>query len=371
MAMAMASEKQKGRGKGKGALRAVRRWVFERHRFCCCLPVRVGVIVMSLANLLVSGLLSVICWWEVAANRTLDAGERGAFVGAGLVETLLALLSILGFVGAVVRKQSFVTAYCYALYAHFLVNLAVASYFLYVILHAEHAAATRACEDAIEDAGAQGQCLGLLRFAAGIYGGLAGGLLALELYGAFMATRYVHQVKHEKRKMKARAEGLPLHVRGASDGGDGDGVGLMGGYVRYTDENGESWYDRVGAPLKDEVGEEDARAHRGGLADGYYGEGGGGGEWTPRREDVSGAEEYASAYRDRDGVVAEDAPEHEHARAQDGLGDNPSVVPAKTRSRSREGASSDEEEGPAEPLLPAPSSEAHPPAYGRDGSGPR
>lgn len=80
-----------------------------------------------------------------------------------------------------VRKQSFVTAYCYALYAHFVVNLAVASYFLYVILHAEHAAAARVCEDAIEDAGAQGQCLGLLRFAAGIYGGLAGGLLALEL----------------------------------------------------------------------------------------------------------------------------------------------------------------------------------------------
>ena len=82
--------------------------------------------------------------------------------------------------------------------------------------------------------------------------------------GAFMATRYVHQVKHEKRKMKARAEGLPLHVRGASDGGGGDGVGLMGGYVRYTDENGESWYDRVGAPLKDEVGEEEAEEEGGG-----------------------------------------------------------------------------------------------------------
>ena len=197
--------------------------------------------------------------------------------------------------------------------------------------------------------------------------------------GAFMATRYVHQVKHEKRKMKARAEGLPLHVRGASDGGGGDGVGLMGGYVRYTDENGESWYDRVGAPLKDEA-EEDARAHRGGLADGYYAAeggyyGGGGGRGTPRMEDISGAEEYASAYRDRDGVGAEEDAhehehEHEHARAQDGLAEVRSVVPAKMRSRSREGASSDEE-GPAEPLLPAPSSEAHPPAYGRDGSGPR
>ncbi|THH15467.1 hypothetical protein EW146_g5014, partial [Bondarzewia mesenterica] len=218
-----------------GFFSGIKYWFFERHRFCCCLPVRAGVIIMSFLNLVVSALLSIIVWYEVASTPTLDGTERGSFIGIGIVETLLALVSVLGFVGAVVRKQSFVTVYCYALYVHFVINLAVAGYFLYVILHAEQADAVKACKDAIQNTGTQDQCLGLLHIAAGLFGGLAGFLLLLELYGALMATRYVHQVKTEKRKAR-----LPLNLRRSTDGS-----GLMSGYVRYTDANGEAWYDPV------------------------------------------------------------------------------------------------------------------------------
>ncbi|KAA1473879.1 hypothetical protein DENSPDRAFT_759162, partial [Dentipellis sp. KUC8613] len=177
--------------------------IFQRQRFCCCLPVRMGVIIMAFVNLVLSAFLSIIIWFEVASTLhfgtpTLSSKERGSFIALGVVETVLALLSALGFIGAIVRKVTFVTSYCTGLYIHFLINIGVAGYFLAQILHAEHSDAIQACKDAIQDPKAQEQCLGLLGIAKGLYAAIASILLVFELYGALIATRYVHQVKTEK-----------------------------------------------------------------------------------------------------------------------------------------------------------------------------
>lgn len=46
--------------------RGVIYFIFQRPRFCCCLPVRVCVIIMSLLGILLSGMLSVVLWFEVS-----------------------------------------------------------------------------------------------------------------------------------------------------------------------------------------------------------------------------------------------------------------------------------------------------------------
>ena len=47
---------------------AVADWVFRRQKFCCCLPVRMGVIVMSFITTLLSGLLMIVLWYELAGE---------------------------------------------------------------------------------------------------------------------------------------------------------------------------------------------------------------------------------------------------------------------------------------------------------------
>lgn len=85
--------------------------------FCCCLPVRVGVIIMSLLGIVVAGVLSIVLWFEVASQFCLSllvdarndlingdalgtpdmtSTERAGFILAGLVETLLFVASSLG-----------------------------------------------------------------------------------------------------------------------------------------------------------------------------------------------------------------------------------------------------------------------------------
>ncbi|KAI9455339.1 hypothetical protein BJY52DRAFT_1103344, partial [Lactarius psammicola] len=182
--------------------RGITYWIFQHPRFCCCLPVRICVIIMALLGFILAGVLSVILWFEVATADGLTSKERGAFIGGAIIETLFFLISSVGLIGAIVRKQTFVTAYAIGLYVHFLVNLGVAGYLLFVILHATRKDTAVLCQHAISNSQAQDQCSSLFDTIRGIYAALASVILIVELYGAIVATRYVYQVRGEKREAR-------------------------------------------------------------------------------------------------------------------------------------------------------------------------
>jgi len=171
--------------------------------FCCCLRVRLGVIIMTALGMLLAGLLAILLWFEVATSTDMSSKERTIFILAGLVETLLFVVSILGFVGAVVRKQLFVQIYAYFIYVHFVLNLGVATYLLYSLVHVSTVDQNKACQLAVHDPTAQQQCTGLLKIGLGVYGAVAGFVLLTELYGAIIVARYVNQVQREKRNIRA------------------------------------------------------------------------------------------------------------------------------------------------------------------------
>lgn len=171
--------------------------------FCCCLPVRVGVLIMSFLGMLLSGILSIILWFEVASTPDMTSGEKAAFVCAGLVETLLFAVCILGFAGVIVRKQLFVMIYAYFTYFHFVLNVGVAIWLLWLVTHGTENAAVNACQRTIQNQDAQNQCIGLLKIAKGVYIGIALVVLLAELYGAIIVARYVNQIQREKRGARA------------------------------------------------------------------------------------------------------------------------------------------------------------------------
>ncbi|KAF9012388.1 hypothetical protein BDQ17DRAFT_1343794 [Cyathus striatus] len=171
--------------------------------FCCCLPVRMGVISMSILGILVAGVLSLILWFEVATTPDMSSGEKAAFVIAGLVETFLFAASIFGFVGAVVRKQTFVQVYAYIIYVHFVLNLGVAAFLLYEVTRFSSNAAVAACQKTIKNEQAQEQCSGFLSIATGVYWAISVLVLLIELYGAIIVTRYVNQLMREKRRARS------------------------------------------------------------------------------------------------------------------------------------------------------------------------
>ncbi|KAJ7647264.1 hypothetical protein FB45DRAFT_892900 [Roridomyces roridus] len=204
---------------------------FGGTKFCCCLPVRVGVIIMSILGMLFAGLLSILLWFEVDSSPNMSKGERTVFIITGLVETLLFVASILGFVGAVVRKQVFVQIYAYFLYFHFLLNVGVAAYLLWFLVHASTSDQVKACQEAIKNTQAQSQCTGLFKIGLGVYGAVAGIVLLTEMYGAIIVARYVNQIQREKRTSKIqqgafRLGGKPNGGRYSTIKGEEDDIPL-------------------------------------------------------------------------------------------------------------------------------------------------
>ncbi|KAF7321614.1 DUF1746 domain-containing protein [Mycena kentingensis (nom. inval.)] len=177
---------------------------FGSNKFCCgLLGVRIGVLVMCVLGMLFSGMLAILVWFEVSSTPELSSKARAMFIVAGLVETLLFVVSMLGFVGAVVRKQLFIQIYAYFVYFHFVLNIGVAAFLFYELVHVSTTDQNKACQLAIKDANAQTQCTNLLKVGLGVYAAVAAVVLLTELYGAIIVARYVNQIQREKRNLRA------------------------------------------------------------------------------------------------------------------------------------------------------------------------
>ena len=84
-------------------------------------------------------------------------------------------------IGAIVRKLKFVAAYTLGLYVHFVINLIVAAYLLYVILHATREDTVALCQNVLKNAQAKDQCDTLFGTIRAVYAAIASSVLLVEL----------------------------------------------------------------------------------------------------------------------------------------------------------------------------------------------
>ncbi|EGN99895.1 hypothetical protein SERLA73DRAFT_180179 [Serpula lacrymans var. lacrymans S7.3] len=184
---------------------------FHSSKFCYCIPVRAGFIAGSVLSIILGGALSVLLWLEVVHqySQNMSDKEYAAFVAAGVVETMLFLVSIFGLVGAVARKKLFVVAYAYFVYTHFLLNLVFAIY-LFVALSTSHRTnIVNACQDVLVDINSQEKCTKLLNTSEYVYIAITSFILLLELYGVLVVSRYVYQLRQERETEYPNCAGPP------------------------------------------------------------------------------------------------------------------------------------------------------------------
>jgi len=108
--------------------------VYIRSRkFCCCIPVRFGVFILSLSGVILSTLICAAGWVQVAQIRyhkpsTSDAIALWLHSG---VFTLLAILSLFGFIGSLAKSRNAVAAYSWGLLIFLLLSICSGSYTLW------------------------------------------------------------------------------------------------------------------------------------------------------------------------------------------------------------------------------------------------
>ncbi|EJD07929.1 uncharacterized protein FOMMEDRAFT_164747 [Fomitiporia mediterranea MF3/22] len=115
--------------------------VFVRSRkFCCCLPVRFGVFVMTLTGALCGGAVAIALWIRIAKNGTFQtAPTRDEIIAAvnAAAWTLLAIVSLFGLIGAIAKRARLVSLYATLLYINLALSIATGVFYLFILFKSD------------------------------------------------------------------------------------------------------------------------------------------------------------------------------------------------------------------------------------------
>ncbi|KAG1839017.1 hypothetical protein DFJ58DRAFT_813094 [Suillus subalutaceus] len=217
--------------------------------FCFCIPVRFGFVLLTCLSFLFSGVLSVLVWFELSHSYSLTNKEKISFWAVGIIETILLAVSVIGFIGAVARKQRFVAIYAYFVYIHLLLNVIVGIYFLVTIRQSNRQQLVDECYAVLTNNPSESNCQSLMNVSTYVFIAVVSLVLLLELYGALIATRYLNTLAKQKKVEHSRRLGLyhsvanirPSHSRDPS--GMSDDIELL----HHRDSSGTTFSSLGGA----------------------------------------------------------------------------------------------------------------------------
>ncbi|CAE6439113.1 hypothetical protein RSOLAG22IIIB_07058 [Rhizoctonia solani] len=186
-----------------------------RH-FCCCLPVRLGVFVLSLLSLVGGGIYAAATWYAYYQSQkedhvSLTTTQKIAFIVSGVVYTILAIAALMGLIGAIGRKRGLVATYSTFMWFHLAAQVAVGAFFIYALFQNNNELVTR-CKEQVNQINnaannatntnvnidSDDACQLFTKW------GRVGAIVALvvilliELYCCFIVSRYVSQLTDEQ-----------------------------------------------------------------------------------------------------------------------------------------------------------------------------
>ncbi|KNZ73975.1 hypothetical protein J132_08912 [Termitomyces sp. J132] len=111
-------------------------------KFLCCLPLRLGVLVIAFIQFLITGATAAAVWWSLLdANNEpqLTQKLKTGIILIGVVYTVSALVCLTGFIGALARKLGAIRTYLFVLYLTLILQIAVTVFSLISFYNLRHA----------------------------------------------------------------------------------------------------------------------------------------------------------------------------------------------------------------------------------------
>jgi len=175
--------------------------VYIRTRtFCCCLPVRFGVFILSILGVLAGGVLSIGAWMAVAhiASVPLSQQDTIALYISAVLFTLLGVVSVFGFIGACIRNASLVSLYGTMLVGHLIFGIIAGIFSIYSLFHQDASDLSSQCDNAAANDVTSQLCGNGMTTVKGII--IAGLVISwlIQLYACLIVYNYADQVDEEK-----------------------------------------------------------------------------------------------------------------------------------------------------------------------------
>jgi len=170
--------------------------------FCCCLPVRFGVFLLSLLALAGGTFLAIFGWIKLSHLKEYPLGkpdEIALWIQSSLF-SLLAVLALFGFFGAMIKNRGMVSGFAIGIAIHLGFSIAAGCFSIYTMFARDSQAALDSClQKANDDSDATVQSCksGLILIKALIVVVYVLTWL-IQLYAYFVVERYVDQLDEER-----------------------------------------------------------------------------------------------------------------------------------------------------------------------------
>ncbi|KAF8958411.1 hypothetical protein BDZ97DRAFT_1841994 [Flammula alnicola] len=169
-------------------------------KFCCCLPVRFGVFILSLVAMVGGSFVAAIGWIQISQlNRNpLDKEDTIALWIHSAMFTILAVLAVLGFVGAMIKNRAMISGFAIALAIH--LGFSVASG-IYTLVSLFRDNSQQAIDNCLNDSAAgttRETCQNGIAIMKGIMVAIYVVTWLIQLYAYFVIERYSDQLEDEE-----------------------------------------------------------------------------------------------------------------------------------------------------------------------------
>lgn len=170
-------------------------------KFCCCLPVRFGVFVLSLLAMVGGSFVAAFGWIQVSqlGKNPMDKADEIALWIHSSMFTILGALAVLGFIGALIKNRGMVSGFAIALAIHLGFSIASGIFRLYSLFRQNPQEALASClNEAGEDSEAAKTCQNGLAILKGVMVAIYIITWLIQLYAYFVVERYADQLEDEE-----------------------------------------------------------------------------------------------------------------------------------------------------------------------------
>ncbi|KAL5531924.1 hypothetical protein ACEPAF_5487 [Sanghuangporus sanghuang] len=172
----------------------------KSHKFCCCLPVRLGVFVLSFFELIITGAFAGISYYSIAQGRFDEQKYKIATIVTAAVMTLLFIVSLLGLIGCVLRRLPLVRIFSRTLNWLLAINIIAGIATTVLLFIANKQEVIDACKDGSTDQNVIDTCNHYNTHRYVIIALIVLGW-AVQFYECVIVARYVIQLQEEKEEM--------------------------------------------------------------------------------------------------------------------------------------------------------------------------
>jgi len=169
-----------------------------RH-FCCCLPLRLGALLISFCQLALCGLIAAGGWYTVSTMRgRIPNTLRSAVLGSAVYYTVLALASLIGLLGTLARNARLLSTYSFWLGWSVGVQIVIDALYLWAFFSQSRDELIQRCIDGSTNQDIQNICNNNVN--AGKWTVLVGVVVGLliQFWAAYIVSSYAQKLRNEK-----------------------------------------------------------------------------------------------------------------------------------------------------------------------------